>query len=399
MRRQLALGVGLVGAALLGACSAKHHVEASAPVGTTSQSPAQSPGAPPSAPAKPGAKPAPASAHPSASATHHRSTHSSGGSSTRSSHSSSSTTSTGTHHASGNNALGGIGAPGCVSLASDNVLATPITSLPLNRYNTAWKSASNASGRNLHPDFGPSYGEQPVPYGIPWQVVPDSHKKVRVSFDYADESDPGPYPLGSDTPIEGGSGASGDRHALVIDSGTCRLYETYDTHYSSSTSHAGSGAIFTLGSDALRPAGWTSADAAGLPIFPLLLRWDEVRAGHVNHAIRFTVHASDRRYLWPARHQAGSSSDANLPPMGARARLRSTFSLSHYSHNAQVVIKAMQTYGVIVADNGSDWYFGGDASTGWPDSLISELKSIPASAFDFVDESSLMKSANSAAAR
>ena len=391
-RRQLAVGVGLVGAAFLGACSAKHHVEASAPFATTSPSPSQSPSAAASPPGKPSAKPAPASAHPSGAATHRRTTQSS-------SHSSSTSGSTSTHHASGNNSLSGIGASRCVSLASDNVLATPITNLPLNRYNNAWKSSSNASGRNLHPDFGPSYGEQPVPYGIPWQVVPDSHKKVRVSFDYADESDPGPYPLGPDTPIEGGSGASGDRHALVIDSGTCRLYETYDTRYSSSGSHAGSGAIFSLGSDALRPAGWTSADAAGLPIFPLLLRWDEVKAGHVDHAIRFTVHASDRRYLWPARHQAGSASNANLPPMGARARLRSTFSLSHYSHSAQVVIKAMQTYGVIVADNGSDWYFQGDASTGWPDSLISELKSIPASAFDFVDESSLMKSPNSAAAR
>jgi hypothetical protein len=396
MRRQLALGIGLVGAALLGACSAKHHVEASAASGTTAPSTAPSAGAPPSAAARASAKASAAAAHPSASATHRRSTSTSTHSST---HSSAPTHSTTTHHASGNNSLAGIGAPGCVSLASDNVLATPITNLPLNRSNNAWKSSSNASGRNLHPDFGPSYGEQPVPYGIPWQVVPDSHKKVRVSFDYADESDAGPYPLGPDTPIEGGSGASGDRHALVIDSGTCRLYETYDTHYSSSGSHAGSGAIFGLGSDALRPAGWTSADAAGLPIFPLLLRWDEVKAGHVNHAIRFTVHASDRRYVWPARHQAGSSSDTSLPPMGARARLRSTFSLSHYSHSAQVVIKAMQTYGVIVADNGSDWYFQGDASTGWPDALISELKSIPASAFDFVDESSLMKSANSAAVR
>ncbi len=279
------------------------------------------------------------------------------------------------------------------------MLATPITKLPLDSHNAAWKSATNASGRNLHPDFGPSYGEQPVPYGIPWQVVPDSHKKVRVSFDYADESDPGPYPLGPDTPIEGGSNADGDRHALVVDSGTCKLYETYDTHYSSSGSHAGSGAIFTLGSDALRPAGWTSADAAGLPMFPLLLRWDEVAAGHVNHAIRFTVSRSYRRYEWPARHQAGSANDHNLPPMGARARLRSSFDISHYSHYAQVVLRAMQTYGVIVADNGSDWYFQGDVSTHWPDSLISELKSIPAAQFDFVDESSLQASPNSARVR
>jgi hypothetical protein len=286
-----------------------------------------------------------------------------------------------------------------VSLASDNVLATPINHLPLESHNAAWKSASNASGRNLHPDFGPSYGAQSVPYGLPWQVVPDSHRKVRISFTYASESDPGPYPLGSDTPIEGGQNAGGDRHALVIDSGTCKLYETYDTHYASSGSHAGSGAIFSLGSDALRPAGWTSADAAGLPIFPLLLRWDEVKAGHVNHAIRFTVSQTDQRYLWPARHQAGSANNHNLPPMGARARLRSSYSIGHYSHYAQVVLHAMQTYGVIVADNGSDWYFQGDASTHWPDSLISELKNIPASQFDFVNESSLQASPNSARIR
>ncbi|MFL6240341.1 MAG: hypothetical protein ACJ735_12705 [Actinomycetes bacterium] len=279
------------------------------------------------------------------------------------------------------------------------MLATPITRLPLNAHNAAWKSATNASGRDLHPDFGPSYGAQPVPYGIPWQVVPDSHQKVRVSFDYADESDRAPYPLGPDTPIEGGPSASGDRHALVIDSGTCHLYETYDTHYSPGGSHAGSGAIFALGANALRPAGWTSADAAGLPIFPLLLRWDEVQAGHVNHAIRFTVSQSDRRYLWPARHQAGSASNTSLPPMGARARLRANFSIAQFSHYAQVVLRAMQTYGVIVADNGSDWYFQGDASTHWPDGLISELKTIPASQFDFVDESSLQASPNSSAIR
>ncbi|MDX6286619.1 MAG: hypothetical protein QOG53_2104 [Frankiales bacterium] len=288
---------------------------------------------------------------------------------------------------------------GCTVLASNNVLATPITGLPLNARNAAWKSASHASGRNLHPDFGPSYGAQPVPYGLPWQVVSNAHQKVTVKFQYASESDKGPYPLGSDTPIEGGSNASGDRHALVINKDTCKLYETFDTHYAASGSHAGSGAIFSLGSNAMRPATWTSADAAGLPIFPLLLRWDEVKAGAVRHAIRFTVSSTDTRYVWPASHQAGSASNQNLPPMGARARLSSSFSTSGFSSYARTVIKAMQTYGVIVADNGSDWYFQGDASTGWPDSVISELKRIPAGTFDFVDESSLQKSAGSYAVK
>ena len=301
--------------------------------------------------------------------------------------------------ASGTGWLGVIGAPNCTALASNNVLATPITSLPVNARNAAWKSASNASGRSLHPDFGPSYGEQPVPYGLPWQVVTNAHQKVSVTFQYASESDRGPYPLGTDTPIEGGPNADGDRHALVINRDTCKLYETFDTHYARSGSHAGSGAIFTLGSNAMRPAGWTSADAAGLPIFPLLLRWDEVKAGAVKHAIRFTVSRTDRRYIWPASHQAGSAANQNLPPMGARARLRADFSLAGYSRNAQVVIKAMKTYGVIVADNGSDWYFQGDASTQWPESLISELKRIPAGKFDFIDESSLRKAANSYAVK
>jgi hypothetical protein len=384
-RRRLAIVVGLGGAAMVAACSGKHHTALPA----LSQAPTSTPTA--SAAASPSPRAVHKAAHPSPTATRHSTTKPASHTTAPIQHSSS--------HPSGANSLAAIGAPNCLSLASNNVLATPINRLPLSRYNSAWKTATHASATKLHPDFGPSYGAQSVPYGMPWQVVPDSHRKVHVRFTYADESDPGPYPLGPDTPIEGGQNASGDRHALVIDAGTCRLYETYDTHYSSSSSTAGSGAIFALGSDALRPAGWTSADAAGLPIFPLLLRWDEVKAGHVDHAIRFTVSSSDARYLWPARHQAGSASNRNLPPMGARARLRSSFSISHYSRDAQVVLRAMKTYGVIAADNGSDWFFQGDASTHWPDSLISELKTIPAADFDFVDESSLQRNSNSAAVR
>ena len=289
------------------------------------------------------------------------------------------------------------GAPSCPVFPSNNVWHANISKLPVNRHSAAWLASMSAASKHLHPDFGPS-GES-MPYGIPYIVVPSSHQKVSVSFDYADESDPGPYPFGSDTPIEGGSSSSGDRHAIMIDSGTCKLYELYDAHYSSGGSTAGSGAIWSLKSNALRPAGWTSADAAGLPIFAGLVRLDEVKKGVVDHAIRFTASSTDRTYLWPARHQAGAARNANLPPMGARFRLKSSFSLSGYRSDTKVILTAMKRYGMIAADNGSDWYFQGTAEDGWSNAMLDELKSIPASAFEAVDESSLMMSSNSGQVR
>jgi len=287
----------------------------------------------------------------------------------------------------------------CPLLPADNVWNTDISTLPVNPRSGAWIASSGGSGRLIHPDWGPSGGS--VPYGIPWQVVDGSHQKVAVTFQYAGESDPGPYPLGPDTPIEGGSSSTGDRHALVVDSSTCTLYETWDTYYSPSGSHAGSGAIFHLGSDALRPAGWTSADAAGLPILPGLVRYTEMRSGAIRHAIRFTVSQTDTSYIWPARHQAGARADATLPPMGARFRLKRSVDISHFSADTRVILTAMQHYGLIVADNGSNWYFQGDTDAGWgnEDQVLSELKSIPAGDFEAVDESSLMISSDSGAAR
>jgi hypothetical protein len=220
-----------------------------------------------------------------------------------------------------------------------------------------------------------------------------------VRFDYADESNKGPYPFGPTTPIEGGASASGDRHAIMVNPKTCRLYELYDATYSATGSTAGSGAIWNLRSNALRPAGWTSADAAGLPILPGLLSYSEVKSGKITHAIRMTAEMTDNAYLWPARHEAGSHNDPSLPPMGARFRLSASFGISKYSKSAQVVLRAMQQYGLIVADNGSNWYFQGVATSKWPISLINELKTIPASAFQAVDESSLEISPNSGAAR
>ncbi len=256
-----------------------------------------------------------------------------------------------------------------------------------------------AASRTLHPDFGPSYGEAPGPYGIPITVAPAGTKRVPVRFDYDAESDRIAYPLTAATLIEGGPDADGDRHAIVVTVDTCELFETYDTRQTAAGWTAGSGAHWSLASDALRPAGWTSADAAGLPILPGLLRWSEVKAGAVHHAIRFTTSRTAAAYVWPARHQAGSGSVAAYPPMGARFRLKASFGTSGFSSSAQVILRAMQTYGLILADNGSQWFFQGDADPGWPPSLIAELKKIPAGAFEAVDTSSLMVSADSGRSR
>ena len=281
------------------------------------------------------------------------------------------------------------GAAGCYLFPDNNVWHADISKLPVNANSAAWMAASGgSSGLRIHPDFG-------GPYGIPYNIVSGSHPKVTVSFDYADESDQVPYPLGSDTKIEDGS----DAHALVIDSSTCKLYETWDTSYNGRGWTAGSGAVYNLKSDALRPAGWTSADAAGLPILPGLLRYDEVESGHVDHAIRFTVSRTAAAYLWPARHEAGSGSASVLPPMGARFRLKANYPTAGLRPDTVAVLNAMKKYGMIVADNGSNFYFQGATDSRWPDALLDQLKQVPVSAFEAVDESSLEISPNSAQAR
>ena len=290
------------------------------------------------------------------------------------------------------------GAPNCPMFPADNVWNTPVANLPVNPQSAAWLASMDAGTTNLHPDFGPS-DDPSTPYGIPYTVVSPSQPDVPITFQYPDESDPGPYPFSASTPIEGGQQSTGDRHAIMVNPATCTLYELWDAQYNASGSTAGSGAIWNLNSNALRPAGWTSADAAGLPILPGLVRYDEVQSGAITHAIRMTAETTDTSYIWPARHEAGASSNPDLPPMGARFRLKADYNISGYSAQAQVVLRAMQQYGLILADNGSNWYFGGTADENWPIALVNELKQVPASAFEAVDESSLMVDPNSGQAR
>jgi hypothetical protein len=275
----------------------------------------------------------------------------------------------------------------CPAFPDDNVWNTPITGLPVDADSATWLASMDAGSTNLHPDYGPS-GNKKKPYGIPWEIVPAGTTLVPIKFQYASESDPGPYPLTKTTPIERGS----DRHAIMVDPVNCTLYETWDTHYHpNGKSKAGSGAIWSLQSDALRPVGWTSADAAGLPILPGLVNYDEVSSGDMDHAIRFTAQCTQQTYLWPARHEAGQD-NPNCPPMGARFRLSAGFSLpaSGCAAMCQTVISTLQTYGLILADNGSNWFFQGTADTRWTAAEVNQLKQIPASQFVAVDESCLM---------
>jgi hypothetical protein len=242
----------------------------------------------------------------------------------------------------------------------------------------------------LHPDFGSFWNGAPI--GIPYVVVPGTQPLVPVAFMYADESDPGPYPIPSDPPIEGGSDSTGDRHILMLGLERCELHELYYAWPPGSSGnpyadrwYAGSGAYFDLRSNALRPDGWTSADAAGLPILAGLVRYDEVtQQGAINHALRFTVRQTQRGYIHPATHYASSTTDPSVPPMGLRLRMKASYSCAAYSSEAQVVCTALKRYGMFVADNGSDWYVSGAHDPRWNDDRLGDLKKIPGSAFEAV---------------
>jgi hypothetical protein len=238
----------------------------------------------------------------------------------------------------------------------------------------------------LHPDFGTVYNG--APNGIPYVVVAGSQLPVPMNFTaYGDESDSGPYPVPADAPIEGGPDATGDRHVLVIDRDKWKLYELgYSFPINNGASwNANCGAVFDLKSNAVRPAGWTSADAAGLPIFPGLARYDEVfEQGEITHALRFTVQHSRRAYVAPARHFASSNTSVNLPPMGMRVRLKAAFDISGFSPRMQVILRALKKYGMIVADNGSNWYISGAPDPRWDDNELNTLKAIKGSSFEVV---------------
>jgi hypothetical protein len=281
----------------------------------------------------------------------------------------------------------------CNTFPANNYWRADISDLPVHPRSGDWMR-NMSSGRDLHPDFGRNFGSGPD-YGIPITVVPHDHPRVRVRFTYADESDHVRYPLGRDTRIEGGS----DRHAIIVDRGTCRLFETFATERRNGRWYAGSGATWSLRRNDLRPDGWTSADAAGLPILPGLLRWNEVRDRSVNHAIRFTTDITRRHHIWPARHDAGSQDGTAYPPMGARFRLRAGYPTDGLSPATRAVVRAMKHYGLVLADNGSPWFFQGERNANWPDRLIAELKTIPASSFVAVDTSSLKVAHDSARVR
>ena len=283
-------------------------------------------------------------------------------------------------------------APGsaCPFFPADNIWNVRVDSLPLDPRSDAFVAAIGPAG-GLHPDFGAGLWND-GPIGIPFVAVPTDQPLADITFDYDDESDPGPYPIPTDAPIEGGPDSDGDRHILALRNGDCRLFETWNTWPTPGGSwHAGSGAEFDLSSNELRPAGWTSADAAGLPILAGLVRYDEVSAGRIDHALRFTAPETQRAYVWPARHYASSNTDPNLPPMGQRFRLRGDFDISGFSAANQVILTALKKYGMILADNGSAWYLSGIPDERWNNDDLRALRNhVRGSDFEAVDVLGLM---------
>jgi len=278
---------------------------------------------------------------------------------------------------------------GCPFFPEDNIWNTSVRNLPLGSRSNLY---IDAMGRDapLHPDFGSAYGYE-------YSVVGKDEQVADVAFlEAPTESDPGPYRIPDDAPVERGS----DRHVLAIDPGHCQLYELYAArHIGPHQWEAGSGAIFDLRSNWLRPEGWTSADAAGLPILAGVVRYDEVRSGTIRHALRFTTHRTRNAFAWPARHGASSASNPNLPAMGQRFRLRSSFEVAGFSPETQVILTALKEYGMIVADNGGSWFLSGARDSRWPPQVISELPRLHGSDFEAVDCSPLMVTSDSGQAR
>ncbi len=270
---------------------------------------------------------------------------------------------------------------GCSVFPADNVWNTPINTLPVDSNSSTYVSTIGPSDP-LHPDYGAGGG-------IPYTLVPGSQPKVNVSFVYV--SDPGPYPIPPNVAIEGG----GDGHALIVDTTNCILYELFALKQTGGGWSAGSGAIFPLNSNKLRPDGWTSADAAGLPILPGLVRYDEVMAGHIDHAISFTAPQTRNTYIWPARHEASSLSGSQYPQFGQRFRLKADYDISSFPAHVQVILQALKTYGMILSDNGASWHIAGVGDPRWNDDEMHQLTRVVGADFEAVDESGLMVDYNS----
>jgi hypothetical protein len=270
---------------------------------------------------------------------------------------------------------------GCQIFPSNNWWNADISQYPLDKRSAQYIAALPG---NLHPDFG-----QNPDYGIPFNIVPSTQKKVPVHFGYASQSNKGPYPIPPNAEIEGGRHATGDRHVLVLQQGVCKLYEMWRAfpEHGGKSWKAGSGALFPLDTNKLRPNGWTSADAAGLPILPALVKCAEVQAGAINHALRVTFNQTQMGYIHPATHYASGSRKPSLPPMGLRIRMKASYDISKITGQSLVIAVAMKTYGMFVADNGSNWYFqgeGGKAASCWNDNDLNQLKNVPGSAFEVV---------------
>ena len=272
-------------------------------------------------------------------------------------------------------------APNCPIFPSTNVWNKPVTGL--NEHNNS-DALMDSIGLDayLHPDFSSVAGGN---YGIPYNIVKAGAKKKPVRFTWPAESDRGPYPIPRRPRIEGGS----DRHILIVDRDACYLYELFAARKTSKGWRAGSGAIWNMRSNALRPEGWTSADAAGLPILPGLVRYDEVAAGEIRHALRFTAEVTRRAYIYPARHFASDYADPDLPPMGLRLRLKDTVDISGFGPQSRVILRALRTYGMILADNGSSLYVTGAPDAGWDDDDLHDLHQINGDDFEVVDTSTL----------
>jgi hypothetical protein len=285
---------------------------------------------------------------------------------------------------------------GCPLFPADNIWHADVSRLPVHPRSGAYL-ASMGTGAGIHADFGSGTWEG-GPIGIPYTVVPAGQARVPVRFGYAGESDPGPYPIPPDAPVEGGPDAGGDRHVLVVQAGSCRLYELFDAHREGAGWRAGSGAVWDLRANRLRPAGWTSADAAGLPILAGLVRYEEVARGRIDHAVRVTVDRSQASYLWPARHQAGQGG-ASLPPMGLRLRLKAGVDIGRFPGQARVILQAMRTYGLVVADNGSSGFIGGVPDERWDNDALHQLGRVTLADFEVVDTAPLRVSVASAAFR